>query len=341
VDRAAREHHGRERDVGAAIHHDLDVLGRERSIARDAGAHAHHRGMALGGGGDVLEPVVHDLDRAAALPRQQRGVPADHRGVLLLAAEASARHGLGDPHLVRRQPEDAGERLVHVVGALERAAHEDPALRRALGDHAVVLDVELLLVAAAVLALDDPVGGGKAGVEIAARDRDLLEDVVAPVEQRLLRQRLLHREHRLERLALDPDRAGGGLGTLGVLVREEQDGLLRVADLPSCEQRLVVLDQRHHVVARDVAVVGDRDAAPIERGVEHDAHDAAARNGRAHRAPVEHPGNPEVVHVARAARDLVAALEPGNGDPDRGGAEQRRARRAPRAHNATSRFTFL
>src|SRR5438093_99546 len=84
-------------------------------------------------------------------------------------------------HLVAGEREDAGERAVHVVRALERAAHEDAAVLGALGDHPVVLDVELLLMARAVLALDHAVGGGEAGGGIAARDHDLLEDVVAPV----------------------------------------------------------------------------------------------------------------------------------------------------------------
>ena len=295
--------------------------------------------MALGGGGDVLEPVVRDLDRPAALPRQQCCVPADHGGILLLAAEASARHGLRDPHLLGRQAEDARERLVHVVGTLERAAHEDAVVLRALRDHAVVLDVELLLVPAAVLALDHAVGGGEAGIEIAARDRDLLEDVVVAVEPHPGGKRFLHREHRRERLALDPDRAGGGLCALCVLVREEQDRLLRVPDLARCEQRLVVLDQRDHVFARDVAVVGDRDALPVERGIERHARDTPARYRRANRAPVEQSGNPQVVHVLGAARDLVVALELGDRDPDRGGAVDGRC--APRFHRPTSRFTFL
>ena len=76
VDRAARQHHRRQRHVGAAVHHDVDVVGDQRAVAGDARAQADHRRVALGGGGDVLEPVVDDLDRPAALPRQQRRVRA-------------------------------------------------------------------------------------------------------------------------------------------------------------------------------------------------------------------------------------------------------------------------
>ena len=78
----------------------------------------------------------------------------EDRGVLLLAAEAAA--GLRLDHLGLRvgQQERAAERLVDVVRALERAVDGHSAVVAGHGDHRVVLDVQLLLVADPVLAFD-------------------------------------------------------------------------------------------------------------------------------------------------------------------------------------------
>ena len=83
------------------------------------------------------------------------------RGVLLLAAEAAAGLGLDDDRLAVGERERALERGVDVVRALERAVHGDAAVVPRDGDHPLVLDVQLLLVADPVRALDDQVGGGE------------------------------------------------------------------------------------------------------------------------------------------------------------------------------------
>jgi hypothetical protein len=56
------EHDRRERHVGPAVHHDLDVLGEELARAGHAGAVPDPGRVALGGGGHVLRPVVDHLD---------------------------------------------------------------------------------------------------------------------------------------------------------------------------------------------------------------------------------------------------------------------------------------
>ncbi len=153
VEHAAREDDGAERAVRAAVHDDLDVLGDEPSIGRHAGAITHDGRVPLGGRGDVLVAVVDHAHRLADALSEERGVDGHDRGVVLLAAEAAARLGLGDDRLLVGKAERALERGVDVVGTLHRAGDPDPAVRPRLGDHGLVLDVELLLVADAVLAL--------------------------------------------------------------------------------------------------------------------------------------------------------------------------------------------
>ena len=99
VEDAAREHHRRQRAVGAAVHDDLDVLGDEPAVRIHARAVADDRRVALGGGRDVLVAVVDHAHRPAHPLRQQGGVDGEDRGVLLLAAEAAASLRLGDDGL--------------------------------------------------------------------------------------------------------------------------------------------------------------------------------------------------------------------------------------------------
>src|SRR5207244_3757930 len=82
--------------VAAAVQQNVDVLGGQPAVLRDACLVADHAGMPLGRGEHVLDAVVHDLDGAAGLERQDRGMPRDHRGVFLLPAEPAARLRLDD-----------------------------------------------------------------------------------------------------------------------------------------------------------------------------------------------------------------------------------------------------
>jgi hypothetical protein len=214
--------------------------------------------------------------------------------------------------MIRTLREDALHRGVHVVRTLQRAAHRDAPLLGALGDHAVVLDVELIGVADVVGSLDDPVRGGKTRHRVAAADQDLLEDVVLAVEKTFLRQRLLHGQHGFERFVLDPHGRHGRLGAFGVLVSQEENRLLGVADLFGHQERLIIADQRDHVLARDVLVIGDHHAVPVEGGVEFDSLDSSAWDGGADGATVEHSGNAQVIDIESIAGYLAGALEFGN-----------------------------
>ena len=79
----------------------------------------------------------------------------DDRRVFLLAAEAAAGLHLHDANALGRQVEEAGQRAVNVVGTLHRAPHRHAGFGIGDGQHAVGLDVQLLLRAGLVLSLDD------------------------------------------------------------------------------------------------------------------------------------------------------------------------------------------
>jgi hypothetical protein len=84
----------------------------------------------------------------------------DHRGIFFLAAESAAGFRLDDAQLFRWQVEKPQECFVDIVRALHRTPDRD-ALRRICGrDHALRLDVELLLRPGAIFPLDHEVGSG-------------------------------------------------------------------------------------------------------------------------------------------------------------------------------------
>src|SRR5262249_14549622 len=74
------------------------------------------------------------------------------------------------------------------------------------------------------------------------------------------------------------------------------------------QARLVVVDERHDVAARDVAMVDDGEAGGVEG--ERAADDLAAWNRRADRPRVEQAGERQVVDVARGAGDFLGAFLP-------------------------------
>ena len=215
----------------------------------------------------------------------------DHRRIFLLAAESTAGFRLHHADICLLA-EQALERLVDIEGALNGAVNRDAALL-GNGDHAIRLDVDVLLMSRAVRAFDDQVGGREAGVEVALVDRERLENDVG----------VLGVELRLPSFVLDHDVRGEE--RLAILVREENDRLGEMPNLRLDEEGLIVLDERDDVAATggNVAVVHDREAGGVE--VEADVRDASARNGRADRPPVQHSGKAEIVGVLGGAGRLA------------------------------------
>ena len=223
---------------------------------------------------------------------------ADDVRVLLLAAEAAARDRLHHAQLLLGQAEGCLERLHDVVRALQRAERHERAVGLEPGGGSVRLDVGLLLVRHAVLALDRDEGARQPAVDGAAFDVEALEHGLGP----------LGVEHRRFFLVLDADVSERGVGLRADRVRDEQDRLLRMADAVLCEQRLVVLDQRDVVGPGDVVGRHDHVLAPGERRIEGERADPAAGDRRAQRRAEQAAGKRVVVHVLRGAAELVGSL---------------------------------
>ena len=300
VDAAARQHHRTQRDIGTAIEEHVDLHRHQATVARDARPVPHDRGMPLGRGDHVLDAIVDDLHRPTRLEREERRVPRRDRGELLLAAEAAAGLRLDHSGRVRRA-EERLERLERVEGTLDRAMDRDAAILRHR-DHPVGLDVDVLLVAGVIRALDHDIRARHRRGGVTLGDRDPLELLRGPrgVKERGLLLVLDDHARRMKRLL--------------VRVRQQEDRFADVPDLAFDEEGLVMLDEVHDLRARHVAVVHDREAGGIE--VEQDRADAAAGDRRADGATVEHPGEGDVIRVQRGTGGLADAVLAGDAVAD-------------------------
>jgi hypothetical protein len=117
--------------------------------------------------GHVFGTVVDHFHWSPRLPGEQGRVSRDDRGILLLAAEAAAGLHLNNSNLLCWHLEERQERLLDVIRALHRAPDGDAIDRIGDGEHAVRLDVELLLGARLVLAFDHTNTIRHRGIDIA------------------------------------------------------------------------------------------------------------------------------------------------------------------------------
>ena len=263
---------------------------------------AHDRGVAFGGRQHVLDAVVNHLYGSARLPRQERRVTRDVRRIFLLAAESAACLRLYDSDSMGRQTKQHGQRPVHVVRALQRSV-DGHAIVLGHGNHAVGLDVELLLVPRAVLAFDHDVGSRKSIGDDALVDCNRLE---APVRSLGIEER---------RLRGVVDRHTRCQQALAIFMGEQQNGLGDVIDLVLSQARLVVVDERNDVASWDVAIIDNGKGRGIE--VEANTVQPPPRNRGPDGPAVEHSWEGKVVDIFRGAGDFGVRVLPPNVLPHR------------------------
>src|ERR1700730_10269023 len=106
--------------------------------------------MPLCSSSHVFHPVVDNFYWLSGLDSQERDMRGEHRWVLFLAAKRAARFHLHHTYTVFRQATQFHERLMYIVGALQRTPHGDSLVRIESRDHSIVFDVQLLLRAGGV-----------------------------------------------------------------------------------------------------------------------------------------------------------------------------------------------
>ena len=307
MDEPARQHHGRERPVRAAVEQHLDILGEETPVRGEPSSVADLGRMAFRGRGHVLRAVVDQLHRAAGLECEQRRMERDGRRVFLFAPEPAARRGLNHANARLVTPQRVLQRGEHVVRALHRTLHHEHVVLEP-GDHPLGFQVDVLLGARFIDALDHHGSLAQRALHVALLDLQPLEHVVRPILDLVGPRRHTEVEH--GRLGLDHhgDRPGGPACLVPRRVGDEQDGLVHVPDVPARQDGLVLLDQGDHVRPRDVAVVDHHELGPVHLLGEADGGDPAPGRGAPHRHAPQEVLERQVIDVALAPRELGQAF---------------------------------
>ncbi len=119
----------------------------------------------------------------------------DHGRIFFFTAKGSASFLLNDANLVGRKAEQIHQRLMNVVGALERARDRYTVLNAGGRNHPVWLDVDVFLRACRVLILNDVCSVRPNAVNIAFVHQIAFEDVVLTPDDNVLLQSFIDVEH--------------------------------------------------------------------------------------------------------------------------------------------------
>ena len=136
-------------------------------------------GMALAGPVHVLAALQVDLHRPPRARGAEGGEGGPLRGLVFLAAEASAQAPGLHLDVVHRQPQDAGYRALHSGRSLGAGEHEEPAAPLRLGHRPLRLEIDVLLASRVDAALDHDRATRERGGDVARAHRSGGLDVVA------------------------------------------------------------------------------------------------------------------------------------------------------------------
>ena len=264
--------------------------------------------------------VEHFLAIEADLHRpieQQRRLGDDELVIegVALAAEAAAV-GRGDHADVGRgHRERLRQRAVQVVRGLGAGVDDQLAVRIFQRHRRVLLDRQVRIPLEEEHIVEQMIGGGEGGVDVAELERHRLVDVAViavVVNARLVVREAVGRPREgAQRLVCDVDQVDREIGG-GFVARD--DGRHRIAD-----EADLVAAQRMFVVAHRENAVGDRKRFPGQhqvntvdlRGLARvHADDPRVGLRRAQQPAVQHSRQDDVVGEARLPRDLGAAIDP-------------------------------
>src|SRR5690606_25864251 len=182
--------HEAEGRVRPAVGQDPAIDRADATIARCAGAVLHLPRMTAAVRVEHFLTRVQDLHGAAALAGQCSDTELEVER-LGLAAERAADSWLHDADACDVEVEYAGELAVQVVRHLRRTPDRQLACRIIVTDRAVGLDRRVRAALEEVLVLDNYIGVGDRGIDIAELESHVLRDVA--VATRLARLMYLRR----------------------------------------------------------------------------------------------------------------------------------------------------
>ena len=330
--------------VGAAALHDLAIDGGDLAAALDADLQPDVGGRPAAVRQEAFLARQLHPDRAAGRARQCGG---DHLEVERLdaVAEAAADEGFDDADARAVHAQHPRQRQVQVVRHLgHRVRRQAVALGLVGGHRGIELDLAVRHLGIGGAALQHQVGRREAAVDVAEILLHLALDVAGLVvvqQHRVLGARIGSAEVRGQRLEIEHDRAQCRLG--GGLVDGGHRGhrLAAVAHLVARQWPLVLRDRDHTIGCGEV-LAGDHRAHARDRACRRgvDGADQGVRHRAAQDATDQRLAEGQVGGVARAAGDLLDAVDERCALSDPTGRAVRGAHRAPPAAARTDSMIF-
>ena len=261
-----------------------------------------------------LFAIQADLDRPI---EQQRRLRNDDLVIerIALAAEAAAV-GRGDDADVRgRHRQRFRERAVQIVRRLRARIDDELAVGIHQRDRRMLLERQMRVSLEEEHIVEDMVGAGESGVDVAELERHRLVDIpvlAVVVNARLgMREAVRRRGVGTQRLVLDVDEARGVFGGQFVPRDDGGHGIPNEPHLVAAECVLVVTDGQDAVRDRKrVAGQDQADAFDLRGGSGIDANDACMRMRRPQQTAMQHPRQHDVIGETRLTGDLGAAINP-------------------------------
>jgi hypothetical protein len=179
-------------------------------------------------------------------------VPRDHGRVFFLSSERASGFHLHNANLVFGKAAQRHQRLMNVVRALQRAPHSNSIFGVERRDRSVIFDVQLLLRAGKVLALDDVRRFLPDGVHVTLFNQEGLESIVAAPDDCGLLLAFFHGVHGGKRLVLDGNRVYCLAKLVTVCMGQKQNRFFGMIHGFGGEAGLVVQDQGDAVFPRNV-----------------------------------------------------------------------------------------
>ena len=237
--------------------------------------------------------------------------------------EPAADERFDDPDLRLVHPETTREREMHVIRHLRHRVQREPsAFGIVLGKRGVGLHHRLVDLGVVITRLAHEVGASKPAVHVAEHVIDLALDIAGLVEvqwhgvERARRRSIKVGRPRLE---VDFDGVQGGARHHRVDGGDRGDRFAPITDTPA-RQRKLVLGDGNHPVGHVAVIARDHCTHPGQRtsAGSVDAPNLAMGNGAAQDHGDERAGRGQVGGVARAAGDLLDAVDQRLAYADRG-----------------------
>ena len=281
----------------SAARGEAEIERRDASVILESDFIVVEEVVALAGADHVVVAVGAQLDRPAGGTCEQRRCHGIARGLRLLAAEAAAEPAQLHGDVRIRNGERRGDEVLDLGRMLSRRMHEHLAALAGNRERDLAFEVEMLLPAAAQLALD-PVLRRRGHVAALRAYRRQHEG--------LLLQRLLDGDDRLERLVAHLRKPRRAARALDARRGDREERLAAKFDEVGCEERLIRQHRPDVVDARDVGGRDDgNDAGRAAHRVEIHVEDLGVRFARHAEGGVERARRlGQIVDVARFARDV-------------------------------------